>query len=133
MDRHPLNLLLRFALEVAALVVLGRWGWGLLPGWHGAIPGLLVPVAAGAVWGIFRVPDDGGRPVVSVSGPVRLLLEVAFFTAAVWAAYATGDGRWAAPLGTLVSIHYALSWRRVDRLARNQPLPASFPQGRPRA
>ena len=117
MDRHPLNLLLRFALEVAALVVLGRWGWGLLPGWHGAI----------------RVPDDGGRPVVSVSGPVRLLLEVAFFTAAVWAAYATGDGRWAAPLGTLVSIHYALSWRRVDRLARNQPLPASFPQGRPRA
>lgn len=123
MSRNPLNLGLRFLLEVAALVALGRWGWGLGTGFVALAPALLLPGAAAAAWGIFRVPNDGGRPVVEVPGPVRLALEAAYFGGAVWAASRIGDGGWAAPLGAAVAAHYALSWDRVALLARGRPLP----------
>ena len=136
MSRNPLNLLLRFALEMAALVALGRWGWGLLPGWRGVAPGLLTPALAAAAWGVFRVPDDGGAPTVTVTGRVRLALETAFFGGAVLALAATGAGEWATPMGVAVGLHYLLSWDRVGKLARNRPLaPSGAPQddapGRP--
>lgn len=123
MSRNPFNLLLRFLLEVAALVVMGRWAWGLLPGWAGALPGLGVPLVAAAAWGIFRVPNDGGPPVVPVPGPVRLLLEAVYFGAATWMALHTGDGSWGIRLGAAVALHYGLSMDRVALLVRNRPLP----------
>lgn len=130
MSRHPVNLLVRFALEMVALVALGRWGWTAFSGGAGVAAGLLAPAVAAAAWGTFRVSDDGGPPVVTVTGRVRLLLEVAFFSSAVWAGAATGDGRWALPLGVAVGIHYIVSWDRVGHLARDQPLtPPADPGG----
>lgn len=123
MSRNPFNLGLRFLLEVAALVALGRWGWSLAPGWVALAPALLLPGAAAAAWGAFRVPNDGGRPVVEIPGPARLALEAAYFGIAVWAASRTGGGEWAMPLGVVVLVHYALSWDRVSLLARGRPLP----------
>ncbi|GMV06899.1 MAG: hypothetical protein AMXMBFR53_31740 [Gemmatimonadota bacterium] len=131
MSRHPLNLLFRFLLEVAGLVAMGRWGWHLAPGWGGAALAVGVPAVGAAAWGVFRVQNDGGRPVVEVPGPVRLALEAAFFGAAVWLAARTGSGSWARPLGLAVLVHYAASWDRVALLARNRPLPAGGPKAAP--
>ncbi len=123
MSRHPLNLAARFLLEIAALLVMARWGWSLAPGWLAVGPAVLVPGVAAVTWGVFRVPNDGGAPTVEVAGQVRLLLEAGFFGAAVWMASRTGAGGWALPLGTATAVHYALSWDRVALLARGRPLP----------
>lgn len=122
MSRHPANLLFRFLLEVAGLVAMGRWGWQVAPGWVGGALAVAVPGVGAAAWGVFRVANDGGRPVVEVPGPARLTLEAAFFAAAVWLAARTGTGSWAPPLGLAVLLHYALSWDRVWRLVRALPL-----------
>lgn len=123
MSRHPLNLAARFFLEIAALAVMARWGWSLTQGWPALVPAILVPGVAASVWGVFRVPNDGGAPTVEVPGPARLLLEVVFFGTAVWMAARTAGSAWALPLGVGTILHYALSWDRVALLARGRPLP----------
>jgi hypothetical protein len=118
---HPLNLALRFALELALLAALGVYGWQAGTGAWRWLLALLLPLAAAAVWGIFRVPNDGGAPVVQVPGIVRLLIEIALFALAVWALAAAGHPRWALALGGVTLLHYALSYDRVLWLLRGAP------------
>jgi hypothetical protein len=93
MGQHPLNLALRFILEMLALVSIGYWGW---TGATGVLRYLLVigaPLVAAALWGTFRVPGDAsasGEARVPVPGWVRLLLELAMFACAAWGLYASG-------------------------------------------
>ena len=62
-----LNLVLRFLLELAALVAAGYWGFGAFDGWPlRVLAGIGVPFVLAAAWGVFRVPGDGGPPVVVV-------------------------------------------------------------------
>lgn len=77
---HPINLALRFALELSALAALGAWGWGRGSGWTAAALAIGLPLAAAVVWGTFAVigdPSRSGKAPVPVPGPVRLALEVA--------------------------------------------------------
>ncbi len=58
---HPLNLAVRFALELAALAALAAWGWSLTDSWwRWATAAGLVLIAA-FVWGTFAVPGDPSR------------------------------------------------------------------------
>jgi hypothetical protein len=63
-----LNLTLRFALELAALGALGLWGW------HAAGPalGLLLPLAAAALWGLFAAP----KATIAAPDAIRLGAQV---------------------------------------------------------
>jgi hypothetical protein len=83
MNTNPLNLTVRFLLEIAMLIIFGYWGW-LLNGdwerWSGAIG---LPLIAAALWGIFRIPDDPKSAPVEVQGIVRLLLEWILFGLAI--------------------------------------------------
>jgi hypothetical protein len=113
MSNHPINLALRFLLEMAILAALAYWGWAEHHGLWRAVLAVGLPLAAALLWGTFRVPGDPKDAPVPVPGPVRLLLELVLFAAAVWFLAAADQPSAAAVLGVLVVLHYAASYDRV--------------------
>ena len=123
MSAHPANLLLRFALEVIALVVVGQWGWQQPEGPMRYVYTFGLPLLLAAVWGIFRYPGDIAqmkKPPVAVSGKVRLLIELLVFGVAVWSCFAAGRAFFGVVYGFTLLLHYFLSLDRVIRMWRNQ-------------
>ena len=121
MGSHPLNLALRFLLEIAALVAIGYWGFSLNAGIWRIIIGLGGPLLAAALWGTFAVPEDpsrSGKAPVPVPGILRLVLELALFGFAAWALYDAGSPVPALILFIITVIHYVLSYDRVAWLIR---------------
>lgn len=118
MSENPLNLALRFALELAALAALGYWGWATHSGAARFVWTIAVVVGAAAVWGVFRVPGDGGPPVVAVPGWVRLMIEAVFFTGATVALFSAGQVTLGVVFAVIVVVHYAISYDRVVRFLR---------------
>jgi hypothetical protein len=116
MANNPINLALRFFLELAGLFALGYWGWTVHSGALRWLLAVGTPLAAATLWGTFRVPDDPGKAPVAVPGWVRLLLEAAYFTASVAAFYAAGKPAWGLVFAVVVVFHYAISYDRVIRL-----------------
>jgi hypothetical protein len=118
---HPINLGLRFILELAALAAMAWWGWRLGAGSWRFVLAAAIPIAAAVLWGVTAVPDDpsrSGRALFATPGLLRLGFEVVFFGLAVWALYATGNRSLCAILAALVIIHYGSSWDRVAWLMR---------------
>lgn len=123
MGSHPLNLALRFLLEVAALVAIGYWGFDQHSGIWRFVVGIGGPVIAAVIWGTFAVPDDpsrSGRAPVPIPGVLRLVLELSLFGFAVWALYDAGSPILALVLASITIAHYALSYDRVAWLFRHQ-------------
>lgn len=112
MAQHPLNLAVRFLLELTALAALGYGGWHRGQGAMKTVLAILLPLLAAALWGVFRVPGDPGPAPVAVPGIVRLLLEAAFFGAAVWILSPIAP-KVAGAFGLAVILHYALSCDRI--------------------
>jgi hypothetical protein len=116
MGTHPLNLLVRFLLELCALFVMGLWGWRQrVDGWQIVIA-IAIPLLAAALWGTFAVPGDptrSGSAPVPVPGSLRLLIELGFFAFAIWALYNLGLTRFAALFAVAVVLHYLLSYDRI--------------------
>jgi hypothetical protein len=114
---HPVNLALRFLLELAGLAALGVWGWQV----QGVLAAAGAPLVAAAAWGVFNVPEDpsrSGQAPVRVPGLVRLALELAFFTGAVFALHGVAP-RLALAFAAIVVVHYAASYDRVAWLLRS--------------
>lgn len=113
---HPINLGLRFLLEVACLIGIGRAAWTLTtPPWQWGLV-VAAPLAAAIAWGVFAVPDDpsrSGRAPVPVSGLARLAVEVAILGAGVAGFALSGDAAIATILAVLLVVHYGLSYQRI--------------------
>ncbi|WP_347839268.1 YrdB family protein [uncultured Draconibacterium sp.] len=123
MHKHPVNLALRFFLEIAALVALGKWGWQLTNTWHKYLLALAVPLLAALIWGVFAVPNDpsrSGKAPVPVSGAVRLLIELLFFALAGAVLFQMEYILAAAILAIATLVHYLLSYQRVRWLLRQK-------------
>jgi hypothetical protein len=118
LSQHPLNLALRFALEMAALFAYAYWGWTQHEGVWRILWGVGLPLVVAAVWGAFRAPDDHGKGLYEVPGSVRLLTEWAIFALAVVLYAAAGRPTAASILALLVILHYMTSYDRVMRLLR---------------
>jgi ABC-type amino acid transport system permease subunit len=122
MGSHPLNLTLRFLLEIAALAAAGYWGWTQN---EGAIRWLLViglPLLLAILWGTFAVPDDpsrSGQAPVPTPGYLRLLLELAIFTAASIALFASQRYTAGWLLAGITLFHYVISYDRIAWLLKN--------------
>lgn len=118
MANNPINLALRFVLELYALYAMGYWSWHRFGGWVRIVLMILVPVIAAVVWGAFRVPSESprGHASVPVPGVVRLLIEVCFFGFAVWALFDAGATPAGTIFGIVLLIHYALSYDRLATL-----------------
>ena len=77
-----------------------------------------LPLLAAAIWGIFRVPGDGGAPKVRIPGILRLAIEVVFFGFATWALFDSGLETTAWIFGGITLLHYILSYDRVAWLVK---------------
>ncbi len=119
MSKNPLNLALRFLLELAAMFAVGYWGWVAHQGVLRYVLTVGLLLAFAFLWGVFSVPGDRPSAPVPVSGFVRLLLEIVLFGGAVLALYAAGRPGWAVVLLILLMIHYGLSYDRVLWLMRH--------------
>jgi hypothetical protein len=103
------NLLLRFLLELAALVALGAWGWQT----GGPVLGLLLPLAAAVLWGAFASPKS------HASTPVKLATQVLVLGGATLSLLATRDALFAAAFGAVVLANAALLTAEGQSLWRN--------------
>jgi hypothetical protein len=117
MGSHPVNLAVRFVLELSALVAMGFWGWrqGDSNGFRVALA-VGIPLLAAAAWGTLAVPGDpsrSGSAPLPVSGLLRLAIELAFFSFATWALFDTGATILSALFGLAVAVHYVASYDRL--------------------
>jgi hypothetical protein len=120
---HPVNLALRFVLEMTALAAMGEWGWHRAAGPWRYLLALALPVVAMSLWGVFAVPQDpsrSGNAPVPVPGAARLVLEAGFFGFATWALFSSGHRVAALVFGAVVLVHYALSFDRIAWLLKQQ-------------
>ncbi len=79
MSKHPLNLLIRFLMEIAALIILAMWGWHYTSYWFRYLLAIGLPLLTATLWGIFRIPNDPNPAPVEVPGIVRLAYELLLF------------------------------------------------------
>ena len=122
MGTHPVNLVLRFILEVVALISFSIWGWKQFDGWLRFVLAFGIPIILAIMWAIFAVPKDpsrsGDAPIV-ISGILRLLLELAFFAFAVWCLQDLGLIKSSLIYGLVILIHYTISYDRIQWLLRH--------------
>ncbi|MGF6849604.1 hypothetical protein QFZ51_004839 [Chitinophaga sp. W3I9] len=121
MNTHPVNLAVRFLLEILMLMILGYWGWRLGNGWWSYVLVVVFPLTAAVLWGVFRIPNDPKAAPVAIPGVARLLLELFLFGLAAWALYSLGYLRESIALAVVVIIHYAVSWDRTWVMLQNKP------------
>jgi hypothetical protein len=122
MSNNPLNLVLRFLLELFALGSIGYWSWTNFSGVFQYIFVVLFPVCTAAVWGLFRTPGEPfahQKVVVPVKGFVRFTIEILFFGFACWGLFNSNVGTTGYIFTAIVSIHYLISYNRIIRLLKN--------------
>jgi hypothetical protein len=116
MGSHPINLAIRFILEMSALVSLGMWGWKQSDGWLRYVLAIGIPIILAAIWGTFAVPNDpsrsGSAPIVTL-GVIRLAIELGFFALATWSLYDMGYNKVSLAFGIIVVLHYIISYDRI--------------------
>lgn len=123
MSNHPLNLALRFLLEVTALVTFGFRGYRLTDNWTRIIWAIALPLIFATIWGIFAVHNDpsrSGKTVVSTPGIVRLLIELVLFSIATWVIIDMGYTLAGWIFGAIIFLHYLISYKRVIWLLKQK-------------
>jgi hypothetical protein len=113
MSKNPINLVIRFLLEISALISMGIWGWQQSDGILRYVFAFGVPLIAAAVWGTFRVPNDPGKASIVIPGLLRLAYEVVFFGFATWALMDANYVELAWVIAVILVIHYIISYDRV--------------------
>ncbi len=119
MGSHPVNLAVRFLLEMSGLVSLGIWGWKQSDGWLRFVLAIGIPIVFATIWGIFAVPDDpsrSGKAPIKTPGIIRLLLEIGFFVCAILSLYDMGFNTLSLAFGIIVVLHYLISYDRIKWL-----------------
>ena len=120
MSQNPINLTVRFLLEIIALIAIGAWAKAYFHGGLGFVLMILIPLLAAAAWGTFNVkgdPSRSGKAPVPVPGVVRLLLELALFGSATQALF-TFSPTYGWTFGILTLVHYILSYDRIAWLLK---------------
>ena len=121
MAQHPINLAVRFFLEVLALAFFAHWGWNSFDSPINVIAAVGIPVFAATAWGVFAVPGDpsrSGKTVVKTPGAARLALEAVFFIAAAVASNFSLSIVMATVFALAVIVHYAASVERIRWLLK---------------
>jgi hypothetical protein len=121
MNTNPINLALRFLLELVMLADISWWGYHRFAGWLGIAACIAFPVLAAVLWGVFRIPNDPRPAPVAIRGPFRLLLEWVLFGWAVWALEDLGYDAGAWFLAGILVAHYLVSYDRTVSMLRNKP------------
>jgi hypothetical protein len=121
MNSNPVNLAVRFLLEIVMLIALVMWGWHLFAGWERYIAVLVLPVIAATLWGVFRIPNDPKPAPVITPGIIRLLIELGLFSLTVWIFYTLQYITLSYVIASVVIVHYMVSYDRTWAMLRNKP------------
>ena len=122
-SRHPLNLALRFLLELIAMGSYGIWGYHQSGSGPRILLAILLPLGFAVLWGVFAVRDDpsrSGKSVIQTPGIIRLLLELGLFGLAAWMMLDLDHSLIALIFGSAVVIHYFLSFDRIAWLLKQK-------------
>lgn len=123
MSKHPLNLAIRFLLEVMGIITFGAWGYHQSETGLGILLAVLLSLGFAMLWGMFAVRDDpsrSGKTVVQTPGIIRLLLELGLFGVAAWMMLDLDYARIALIFGLTVTIHYIISYDRITWLLKQR-------------
>ena len=124
MSSNPINLAVRFILEVIGLVYTGIWSWHQADGALQYFLAALTPLLLAIVWGTFNVPGDksrSGKAPVKIRGIIRLLIEFGFFFFATCCIYSLGHKTFSLIFGATLVIHYLISIDRIKWLISQKP------------
>lgn len=121
MNTNPINLTVRFLLEIAMLSTLALWGWNFATNWMHIVYAIAFPVVAATLWGVFRIPNDPKPAPVAIPGALRLLLELALFGLAIWALFIMQHTQMGYIMAAIVVLHYIVSYDRTWAMLRNKP------------
>ncbi len=125
MSQHPLNLGVRFLLELAALVAYGMLGWHLGSSLLlKVVLALVFVVLAALLWGLPAVAGDRGRSdkgPLMVPGWVRLIVETGVLAGAVWSFYVAGAGMIGFWFGVVAVVQCLTAYDRILWLAGFNP------------
>jgi len=121
MNTNPINLAVRFLLEISMLIILGCWGWHISAGWMQYAAALILPVIAATLWGVFRIQNDPKPAPVEVPGIVRLLLEWVLFGSAIFALFSLVYFTLGIIMTVIVKLHYIVSYDRTWAMLQNKP------------
>lgn len=116
MNNHPLNLALRFLLELAALASVTVWAYRHFDTGTRLIAAIAAPLAMAVIWAVFRVEGDPGHAPIAIPGWTRLLLETIFFCLAFWALHDMGYRLLFIMMLALFLTHYLVSYDRIMRI-----------------
>ena len=123
MAKNPLNLAVRFLLELAAIFIMGLWGFNKSGNLPGILFAILLPLGFALLWGIFAVPNDpsrSGKTVIPTPGIIRLLLELSLFAAATWMMRDLDYSPAWWIFSTITLLHYIISYDRVIWLLKQK-------------
>ncbi len=121
MGSNPVNLGVRFLMELGGLAAVGAWGWQQGDGLWRLVWAIGLPLVVAVVWSVFAVPHDpsrSGKAPIPIPGLLRLILELVIFAFATWSLYTVGVTTLSAIFGTLTIIHYLLSYDRIGWLIK---------------
>jgi hypothetical protein len=113
MSSNPINLTVRFLLELSALASMSIWGWHKGEGILRFVLAIVIPLIAATIWGTFRVPNDPKNAPVAIPGLLRLAYEVVFFGFATWALFDLNFIGFGWIILIILILHYLLSYDRV--------------------
>jgi len=117
MSQHPINLGVRFLLELAALAAYGMLGWHLGSSLLLKMAlALVFVVLAALLWGLPAVAGDRGRSdkgPLMVPGWVRLIVETGVWAGAVWSFYAVGAGTVGFWFGVVAVVQCLTAYDRI--------------------
>ena len=122
-SKPPINLALRFLLELVAILTFRFWGHSLAGEGTRILMAILFPLLFAVLWGVFAVrgdPSRSGKTVVQTPGILRLLLELVLFGAAAWMMLDLDYSTIALIFGSAVVIHYFLSFDRIAWLLKQK-------------
>jgi len=122
-SKHPVNLALRFLLELVAIFTFGYWGHSLVGDGTRILLAILFPLLFAVLWGVFAVkgdPSRSGKTVIKTPGILRLMLELVLFGAAAWMMLDLDYTTVALIFGVAVVIHYFISFDRIAWLLKQK-------------
>ena len=123
MKSISVNLMVRFLLEILALITFGMWGWRLFSGVVGLAFSIMLPLVMAVIWGVFAVPNDpsrSGKAPIVVSGLVRLVIELALFALSVLLLFDMDYTNFGFIYGLTIIAHYIISYNRVKWLLKQK-------------
>jgi hypothetical protein len=100
----PLNLALKFLLELVALAAFGIWGASIASGFAAVVLAIGLPVVVAVLWGAFAAPKARRRLPLRLRAP----FELGVFALAALALWQAESLAWGAAFAAIAVVNAAL-------------------------